>query len=308
MSYVSFSPPVYVTLTTIPSRIHLIRDNLTILANQSYTNCQGILLIVPENNIRGFKWDQELPTWLQEIPNLKVIRPKQDRGPIMKYIGAALENKITSDSWMFVCDDDIEYKPDAIQILVDGLNERRSDHPVEKTIVSHNSTSISVMWAYGVEPEKLITGFAGVLVNGQFAHDILRELPPKIAECCVRIDDDVVTKIADRLGYVKYKTKTPAYESTKQKAPDSLNDTNRMWDRHMCQSLMSETYAENTLKLLLILSSFMCVSLLVMVFLVGGQFTPIVAIPAALVLALGCAGTSFAVLRHNFFKHTSKKK
>uniref|UniRef100_A0A6C0CMK9 Glycosyltransferase 2-like domain-containing protein n=1 Tax=viral metagenome TaxID=1070528 RepID=A0A6C0CMK9_9ZZZZ len=300
----SYQPPVYVSLTTIPSRIHLIRDNLTILANQTYKNCKGILLIVPENNMRGFKWTQELPAWLQDIPNLQVVRPKHDRGPIMKYIGAVIENRIPTDSWMFVCDDDIEYKPNAIQIFVDGLNE----HPIsDKTIVSHNDHSASLMWVYGVEPKSLITGFAGVLVNQKFAHDILHELPEKMTECCSRIDDDVVTAIANRLGYVKYMTKTPAFERISQKAPDPLNDTNRIWDRHVCHSSMNEAYAENTLNLLAIISAFFLVSLLVMVFLVGGQFTPIVAIPAAILLALGCGVTSFAVLRNNFFKHISKK-
>ena len=304
MSSDSYSPPVYVSLTTIPSRIHLIRDNLMILAHQTYKNCKGILLVVPENNIRGFKWDQELPAWLQEIPNLQVVRPIHDRGPIMKYIGAVMDNKIPADAWMFICDDDIEYKPNAVEIFVDGLNQTTFS---EKTIVSHNDSRTSFMWVYGVEPESLITGFAGVLVHQNFAHDILRELPPKMSECCTRIDDDMVTAIAKRLGYVKYKTKLPAFESTAQKAPNPLNNTNRLWDRHVCHSGMSETYAENTLKLLVIISSYFLVSLLVMVFLVGGQFTPVVAIPSALLLALGCGITSFAVLKNNFFKHLSNK-
>ena len=304
MSSEPYSPPVYVSLTTIPSRIHLIRDNLTILANQTYKNCKGILLIVPENNMRGFKWTQELPAWLQDIPNLQVVRPKHDRGPIMKYIGAAIENLIPTDAWMFVCDDDIQYKPNAVQILVDGLNQQ----PIsDKTIVSHNDASVSLMWVYGVEPKSLITGFAGVLVNQKFAHDILHELPEKMAECCTRIDDDVVTDIAKRLGYVKFNASTPAFESTAQKAPNPLNNTNRIWDRHVCHSSLNGTYAENTLNLLTIISAFFLASLLVMVFLVGGQFTPVVAIPAAILLALGCGVTSFAVLRNNFFKHISKK-
>jgi hypothetical protein len=294
-----YQPDVYVSLTTIPTRLGTLKDNLIALSKQDYANFKGIFLTVPQNNIRGLKWEHtEFPEWLSEIPNLNVLRPVHDRGPIMKYLGSVIEGKLPSNAWLFVCDDDIEYKSNAISTYIADLNATTTEK-YEDTIVNFRDHKRTLYWMYGIPNADFIPGFEGVLVSHKFAKSLLDALPEKMPDCCVRIDDDVVSTFAKDLDYRKITASKRVIEKFDEVSITPLNATNRDLDRHECHTRLNPTYNDNIMKMLLIMSGFLIGTLLTMVFLVGGSFTPVTAIPVALLIALSCAVTCAVVIKKN---------
>jgi hypothetical protein len=77
-----------------------------------------VYLTIPLNYGR-FPGPVELPAWLAAEPyssRVQVVRPAADAGPAAKYLGA-LED-IPAGSWIFVCDDDQEYRSDLLSRML----------------------------------------------------------------------------------------------------------------------------------------------------------------------------------------------
>ncbi|MGA2736734.1 MAG: hypothetical protein ABSG65_04710 [Bryobacteraceae bacterium] len=98
-------PRFWISLTTTPTRIHLIRPVLESLVHQT-APVEGVLLNVPYRLQRNGAAYQ-LPAWLHELPCVRVNR-SADYGPATKLLGA-LEVEREPDAYIIVVDDDTVY-------------------------------------------------------------------------------------------------------------------------------------------------------------------------------------------------------
>jgi hypothetical protein len=112
----SKSPPVIVGMTTLPSRIGLIRPAIdSLLANTRVPD--RIVLTVPRNPLRG-GGTLQIPEFL-DLPNyaervvVNVI--EEDFGPGSKLLGCLAQ--ITEPSVVILADDDMDYRPFLIEQL-----------------------------------------------------------------------------------------------------------------------------------------------------------------------------------------------
>ena len=110
--------PVYISLTTIPSRVNLIEPTIQSLLAQTYEITQ-IFVCIPMNNMRGEVSLLTLPEFLENNPKITVTRPEIDHGPIMKYIGSL--DQIPLDSFVFICDDDMIYRDTCVEEWMTNL-------------------------------------------------------------------------------------------------------------------------------------------------------------------------------------------
>ncbi len=100
--------PLYVGLTTLPSRIRYLRATLDSLRNQSKPP-DRVLLCLPKWSFRE-NCAYELPDWLSEYsPLLDVIDCAEDYGPGTKLLGCLAH--LPPESCLIVVDDDMVYKP-----------------------------------------------------------------------------------------------------------------------------------------------------------------------------------------------------
>lgn len=107
-----------ISLTTIPTRMHLIMPTLHNLLDQS-ANVQEIRLNIPESYRRFPKEDVRLPTFPNDV---NVVRVKSDYGPATKIL-PTLEAYADQDVDILFCDDDQHYDRDWAQRFV---NARRT--------------------------------------------------------------------------------------------------------------------------------------------------------------------------------------
>jgi hypothetical protein len=100
-------PKFVCSLTTSPTRIHLLRPVIDALLHQTYP-CDYILLNLPMVFSRTGE-TYEIPDELKNNPKIKINRMKEDLGPICKIKGAI--DFIPSDENVFIVylDDDISY-------------------------------------------------------------------------------------------------------------------------------------------------------------------------------------------------------
>ena len=135
------NPPseVIVSLSTIPSRINLIRPTLESLISQSFSSFL-IFVVVPyfskrENTIYS------IPPWLSDLskssklselsegPTIKIIR-SDDYGPASKLLGTLKylkENNYKKETMIITVDDDRVYHPDLVKKLVSAAQLSPND-------------------------------------------------------------------------------------------------------------------------------------------------------------------------------------
>ena len=108
--------PIYISLTTIPSRISNIEKCLMSLLKQSLRPTK-IFLNIPHFCKRE-NCSYELPSFLFSHPlkDMVEITRCDDFGPGTKLLGSL--SKIPNESYLIICDDDLEYKPYFIEQLV----------------------------------------------------------------------------------------------------------------------------------------------------------------------------------------------
>ena len=112
---VSAALKVVASLTTIPPRAEDCRLTLDSLIHQ----VDHIYLSVCPSYKRFGSWIT--PPYLAEEPYKSKVTVvlTEDRGPATKYLGGL--SAISTDSWIFVCDDDQEYHPDLISKMVGSI-------------------------------------------------------------------------------------------------------------------------------------------------------------------------------------------
>lgn len=117
------STPLYVGLTTLPSRIGRIRDTIESLLSQTLIP-DKIFISIPDRSVRENR-GYVLPEWLQDqlSPRVEVVHCSQDCGPGTKVLGCL--PRISQPGCLIVVDDDLKYSPAVIQRLYEA---QESDH------------------------------------------------------------------------------------------------------------------------------------------------------------------------------------
>ena len=114
--------PLYVGLTTLPSRIHRLRTTLDSLCCQTRLP-DAILLCLPRWSIReNCAYDR--PGWLDEYaPLLRIVDCEEDCGPGTKLLGCL--DHLPEQGCLVLVDDDMAYRP----FLLDCLYRRQVADP-----------------------------------------------------------------------------------------------------------------------------------------------------------------------------------
>lgn len=231
---------VYISMTTIPSRLNrIVESNLMHLFEQNFP-VENIILTVPLNNMRGDKWDDDLPEFLSKEPfstRVTVVRPKNDLGPIMKYVGFT-QHDTDDDVWVWVCDDDQLYRPHCISWCVNIQNALGNDI---NTVVSPKASFDFFT--------KTIKGYCGVFLHKSVLQKISDYVTVKgIPRCCTMIDDNYVSFILKNLQvnvHMLEVDKEDIFESgsERKEATDALHTAHpRGWDQLKCGLTMDYTF------------------------------------------------------------------
>jgi hypothetical protein len=207
------SPSFWISLTTTPTRIHLIRPVLASLVDQT-APFDGVLLNVPYKFQRTGSAYQ-LPAWLDRLPGVCLNRC-EDYGPATKLLGA-LEVELEPDAYILVVDDDIVYPP----IMVEAY--RRCDLSKRQMVYCTSGFNIpdpldccqdvhgKLKGVRGhLVPVQVAEGYGSVLYRrGLFQDDIFRifDLP----ECVIYSDDLYFSNYLGRNHVVKSTIALPGF-------------------------------------------------------------------------------------------------
>ena len=166
------TPKIYLSLTTIPERlVHpWFYNNLQHLMNLNGNYI--VLLNIPETfKATGEKYI--IPKNILELQNKNLIinRVNEDYGPITKLFGALQNEDISDDSILLICDDDIHYYKDFVNLI---HKEYKND--------------ISKIYTYCTPT---IEGFKGFMFQKRILKPILKVNKP---ESCFRIDDNFINE------------------------------------------------------------------------------------------------------------------
>lgn len=266
MSVSDFMPDVYISLTTIPSRLPLIKNNENLFSHD-YPNIKKIFITLPMNNMRGQKSIIDLPDWLSAEPFLSkvtVLRPEKDYGPIMKYIGAI--DVIPKDAYVFICDDDRYFKTDFISRCVKAMSNIPEDDRKKSLVNGYELFDDALGFYKSMFHIDLLYGYGGILVHKEFL-DYVKSCPiDSLSMCCLRNDDDVVSVWARDKGYKKIPIQGGSEKNQQQHDIDALSTSyNRTLDRHKCQATINTQYADGLLTAIIILASLSLFFLLVFI-------------------------------------------
>jgi len=161
---------VIASLTTLPSRINLIRPMLLSILNQSYP-VDSIHINVPLVCKRT-KEEYLIPKWLESFPKLQIFRT-EDYGSITKVAPTFFREKC----YIWSVDDDIAYPSYTLQKLVDDKNPE----------------AIRCYFEFKHEDLQIFEGFGSVLYPPScIKEDFLEylEITSALPDC--RVSDDII--------------------------------------------------------------------------------------------------------------------
>jgi len=184
---------VYVSLTSIPSRVSSVLDgNLQSLLGQDYP-IERIIVTIPTINFRGQPCDALDVSFLNRYPSVICHRPDYDWGPVMKYVGG-LAHIPEADALVFVCDDDQHYAPNRVSNLVRVWQASHDD----KAIVGWIGKGVQ-SWAKAVYT---VHGVRGVLVPRAAIVDLRDALQrTSVPRFCAMNDDALGSIFFIKAGY-----------------------------------------------------------------------------------------------------------
>jgi hypothetical protein len=184
---------VYVSLTTIPSRVsRILEANLQSLFTQDYP-VERIVVTLPTVNFRGQPCDTVDVSFLDRYPKVICHRPNYDWGPVMKYVGC-LEHIPDPEALVFICDDDQRYASNRISNLVNRWYELNDPNAILGYVGSGiQSWATSLYTVYGVR---------GVLVPKAAIVDLDAVLKrTELPRWCAMNDDVFACIFLRRAGY-----------------------------------------------------------------------------------------------------------
>jgi hypothetical protein len=174
------------SLSSIPPRF----EKECKLAVESLLNQVDRVYVYIPNQYKRFG-ECTVPEWTRH-PKITVVRGT-DYGPASKYIGSIEE--IPSDSWVFFCDDDQEYKPDLLQKMKSNIYTLAAYQNHYHSICSKTSGGI-------------IHGYVGNLFHASLVKDA-RNVP--LPECAYFVDDQWMSIYCHKQGIHVYPTNIERY-------------------------------------------------------------------------------------------------
>lgn len=157
--------PIFVSLTTIPSRLKHLKERLIELNQNQIKKPTRIILNIPHQYKRNNEnYDEELLNNIKTIPNI-IIQRCDDFGPITKLLPTVHFCKTNNiNAFILTIDDDITYPSN----LISDLYYQISHHPDNVYAISGyhilNNTNHFHELESGIEID-CIEGFAGVIYN-----------------------------------------------------------------------------------------------------------------------------------------------
>jgi len=181
---------VYASLTSIPSRMGLIKKCLDSLLGQDY-GIEKIILTLPLKNLRQQNISYEIPKYLNEHPykdKVIISRPETDYGPVMKYIGG--KGIIPDHSLVFVCDDDQEYRPNLVSRLVSKY-------------VKQEKPTVVASLCYRFLLTTTVNGYGGLIFDSRLVdmlHTKVTNSTKRTRSACQFVDDNWVSISCKKMG------------------------------------------------------------------------------------------------------------
>ena len=107
---------IYVGLTTIPSRISILLNNLNNFIKNQTCEFEKILITIPKKYRRFSNGiDKEYIELLEKNDKIELIYIENDLGPASKYLGPLINNKIGNEDLLVIIDDDRIYNRNLIK-------------------------------------------------------------------------------------------------------------------------------------------------------------------------------------------------
>lgn len=169
---VSHSVVVHVNMTTIPERFE--SDWFAANMRRMMTSMRGNFVwwcnVPPSFGSTGqlYVVTQKVKQLLADFPNFRLFYTAQDWGPITKMLGGLHNPDIKLTDAMLICDDDVQYLPDFVQIAA-----------------AHFAKNPSRVYTYCGSG---VLGFRGYLVQKMMCLALTSNMPAS----CRRIDDDLL--------------------------------------------------------------------------------------------------------------------
>ena len=117
-SVVASDQRIIVALSTLPDRIARLRPTIDSLLKQSRPPDE-IVLAIPNFSVRQQR-EYEIPDWLHQVPNFRILRCEKDWGPATKFI-AVIQDELAaarSDTLIMVVDDDRICPADSVDLYL----------------------------------------------------------------------------------------------------------------------------------------------------------------------------------------------
>lgn len=111
---------IVATFTTLPDRYDFLIEGIKSMRNQDIT-VDEIYVTIPFKSKRLNKEYPPIPSEISDI--CTIIRTNIDYGPIMKVYGALISEN-DPETIIISCDDDIDYPPNLVRILVSHLDDQ----------------------------------------------------------------------------------------------------------------------------------------------------------------------------------------
>ncbi|EKD94225.1 MAG: hypothetical protein ACD_26C00163G0001, partial [uncultured bacterium] len=115
-----------------------------------------------------------IPNWLNNIPNIEIIRMEEDLGPINKLIPAWLKERHQDNTRIIIIDDDYIYPSHMIESLVSWSNKMPKAAIGLHGIIMENKLSVIPVLTYKINAPCRVdytVGYSGVLFRAGFFND-----------------------------------------------------------------------------------------------------------------------------------------
>jgi len=212
----------------------IVPSNLEKLLEMDYPYTK-IIIVLPMENMRGQQVTDEPLAQVFSHPSVHITRPQKDYGPIMKYIGF-LSVDTPDDSWVWVCDDDQQYKPAILKKCIDLLP---STNPTSTVVAPRGQMDFMT---------PTVRGFAGVLIHKSSIRRLTDFVDKNgIPESCSRLDDNYVSIVFKKLGIqvipVPFESKDLFVSGVSHEHVDSLHKSHfKIMDQWKCCSAIDDDF------------------------------------------------------------------
>lgn len=201
------SAPLWVSLTTLPSRISRLGPTLKSLLDQE-VRADGIRINLPEHSRRESQ-GYEIPNFLSSLECLSLIRCDRDWGPLTKLMPALIDLQEQPEARILVVDDDTIYP----RTLLSTLGRASADRPSAAVCmrgwkVPHDGRHSNRRYVQASDceqpvPVEIMQGASGFLVRaGTLPPAALQE--DSIPEEAFFVDDILVSGTLARLGVERW--------------------------------------------------------------------------------------------------------